>query len=318
MADSAGEKVWLKKRRSRVLWEITALVAAVYVIGGLAAFFISRSSYNRLAQKSTDKLIEEKAQTISSSYDYLAQSEMEKLLREYGAENIDRPKLYEKLLKKNPDDLDPLQEYLIRELGKMKESGLLGLQYIFMVIPPNPFTSKPITFVSNDRKLLYMELPEPISEAISEEKSYILMKNGIPELGLEGAQLVTFTRIQSPVAPDVLVTFTGITPIQADVNEINKFYDDEKSSTLVRSGVIILVSVTVITLLTFFLLRFLIRRRITEPIDILCGEADEVMQGNLDIDIAVHEGGEFVGLETAFKKMVESFRKYIAKSVGEE
>ena len=75
MADSAREKVWLKKRRSRVLWEITALVAAVYVIGGLAAFFISRSSYNRLAQKSTDKFIEEKAETISSSYDYLAESD---------------------------------------------------------------------------------------------------------------------------------------------------------------------------------------------------------------------------------------------------
>ncbi len=42
------------------------------------------------------------------------------------------------------------------------------------------------------------------------------------------------------------------------------------------------------------------------------------MGGNLDIDVVVHEGGEFVELETAFKEMVESFRKYIAKSMGED
>jgi hypothetical protein len=30
------------------------------------------------------------------------------------------------------------------------------------------------------------------------------------------------------------------------------------------------------------------------------------------MDIVVHEGGEFQGLEKAFKLMVESFRDYIA------
>ena len=42
------------------------------------------------------------------------------------------------------------------------------------------------------------------------------------------------------------------------------------------------------------------------------------MEGNLDIDIVVHQGGEFEGLETAFKEMVESFRVYIARSIGED
>jgi len=318
MAQSSGEKIWLKKRRSRVLWEITALVAAVYIIGGLAAFFIARSSYNRLAQKSTDKLIEEKAETISSSYDYLAESEMEKLLKEYGVENIDRSKLYDKLLKKDPEDLDPLQEYLIREVVRMRESGLLGLEYIFMVIPPNIFTPKPITFVSNDRSLLYLDLPGPISEAIAEGKSYIILKEGLPELGLSGEQLITFTKIASPVSQDVLVTFTGITPMGKDVADIRGFYDEEKRSTMVRFGLAVIIGVAAIILITFFLLRYLIRLRITQPIEILCGEAEEVLEGNLDIEVVVHRGGEFEGLETAFRKMVESFRKYIAKSIGED
>ncbi len=43
----------------------------------------------------------------------------------------------------------------------------------------------------------------------------------------------------------------------------------------------------------------------------------EVMTGNLDVDVKVHEGGDFEGLEYAFKEMVESFRKYIAKSIDD-
>ncbi len=314
---TGGEKLWLKKRRSRVLWEITALVALVYVVGGLAAFFIARTSYNRLSRKSTDRLIEEKAETIASSYDYLADMEMQRLSREYGYENIDRPKLYEKLLKKDPDDLDPLQEYLINMLQNMERSELLDLQYIFMIIPPNPFTPKPVNFASNDRSLLYADLPEPISRAIEEEKSWIIMEEGLPELGLEGEQLVTFTRIPSPVSPDVLVTFTGITPMAQDVAEIKRFYDDEKGSTMARFGLAVVIGVVLVIFITFFLLRYLISKRITEPIDLLCGEAEEVLEGNLDIEVVVHRGGEFEGLETAFRKMVESFRKYIAKSIGE-
>jgi len=70
--------------------------------------------------------------------------------------------------------------------------------------------------------------------------------------------------------------------------------------------------------ISFFVLSYLIRRRITEPIDELAAAAEEVVQGNLEVEVKVHEGGEFEGLERAFKEMVESFRKYIARSTGEE
>jgi len=42
------------------------------------------------------------------------------------------------------------------------------------------------------------------------------------------------------------------------------------------------------------------------------------MEGNLDVDVEVHKGGDFENLERAFKEMVDSIRKYIAKSTGEE
>ena len=71
-------------------------------------------------------------------------------------------------------------------------------------------------------------------------------------------------------------------------------------------------------IITFFVLSYLIRRRITEPIEELAAAAGEVMEGNLDVEIKVHEGGNFEVLERAFKAMVEDWRTYIAKSVGEE
>lgn len=317
MSNEQGNRRF-KSRRSRVLWEITAMVVVVYIVGGLATFLIAQNSYNRLSQKSTDKLVEEKAQTISSSYSYLAVAEMELLIDKFGVENIDRARLYKKLAARERADLDPLQAFLIQEVQKMQASGLLGLQYIFMVLPPSSLTPKPITFISNDPNLIYADLPDEITQAIENNSQWVLMENGIPALGLEGVQLVTLTKIVSPVSPDIMVSFIGIAPMSQDVAEIKQFYSDEKKTTMINYAVTTLISMVVIMLVTFFVLRLLIRKRITDPIDILSAEAGEVMQGNLDIDVVVHEGGEFVELETAFKEMVESFRTYIAKSMGEE
>jgi HAMP domain-containing protein len=316
MANSEG-KGRFKTRRSRVLLEITVLVAVLYIVGGLAAFFIASRSFNHLAKSSTDKLIDEKAQTISSSYDYLAELEMQLLLDNFGLGNIDRNRLYAKLALEDPNDLDPLQTFLNQEVAKMRESELLGLQSIFMAVP-NPMGGGLITFVSSDPGQLYMQFPDEIVSAVEGGESYLLMEDGLPALGVKGAQLITFSYIASPVSSDIKVAFIGVTPMQQDIDDINKFYDDEKKDTMINYSIISVISVVLIILLTYFVLRYLIRKRITEPIDILSGEAEEVMEGNLDIDIAVHKGGEFEGLETAFKKMVESFRVYIARSIGED
>lgn len=307
-----------KSRRSRVLYELTLLMAGLYILGGLAAFFIASGTFNRLAEDSTDKLIQDKAQTISSSYSFLAQAELEVLITKFGVENIDRFALYEKLLKGEKDDLDPLQDFLIEETKKMTISGLLDMEYVFMVIPPNPLTPNPITFVASEPDLVFMQLPEEIASAVEQNKEWILINEGIEELGLEKEQLVTFAKIESPVAADVLITFVGITPMSESISEVRDFYNEEKNKKLVNYSIIASSSVVIIIALSYFVLRHLIRKRITEPIDILSEEAEELMKGNLDIDIVVHEGGEFEDLESAIKEMVESFRKYIAKSMSDE
>jgi nitrogen fixation/metabolism regulation signal transduction histidine kinase len=78
----------------------------------------------------------------------------------------------------------------------------------------------------------------------------------------------------------------------------------------------LVISVFVVAIISFFILSLMLRKRITEPIDELAATAEEVMQGNLDVEVAVHEGGE--GLEGAFKEMVEDFRRFIARSMDDQ
>jgi nitrogen fixation/metabolism regulation signal transduction histidine kinase len=80
----------------------------------------------------------------------------------------------------------------------------------------------------------------------------------------------------------------------------------------------LVISVFVVAIISFFILSLMLRKRITEPIDELAATAEEVMQGNLDVEVAVHEGGEFEGLEGAFKEMVEDFRRFIARSMDDQ
>ncbi len=227
-----------KNRSSRVLWEITTLVVVVYLIGGLAAFLIAQNSYNNLSEESVNKLIEEKANTISSSYNYLVKAQTDILFKEYDTASVDLPTFYARLVAGDKNDLDPLQVYIDTKMEAMVEEGLLDLQYLFMIIPPNPLSKNPITLASSDPELVFMDMPPEISDAIEEEKSWVILEDGIPALGLEGEQLVTFTKITSPFESNVIISFVGITDMSWDIAEIRQFYDDEKKDAMVEWGVI--------------------------------------------------------------------------------
>jgi methyl-accepting chemotaxis protein len=100
--------------------------------------------------------------------------------------------------------------------------------------------------------------------------------------------------------------------------KINAFYDDERSSADLLLWLTVIISILAVAIISFFVLSSLIRKRITEPIDELAAAAEEVMQGNLDVEINVHAGGEFEALERAFKEMVEGFRAFLERSTSEE
>ena len=72
----------------------------------------------------------------------------------------------------------------------------------------------------------------------------------------------------------------------------------------------------IVFLITFFILKRMIYKQITQPIDELTAVAGEVMDGNLDLEIDIREGEEFETLKRAFLEMLESILTVVNKSIG--
>jgi methyl-accepting chemotaxis protein len=314
MSGAKAERPEFKSKRSKILYQITILIVVVMIASGLATFFLVRSSQEKLIDKSIDKVIATESENLSNAFDYIIStvviSQSERL-------NVqDEAAFFASILR---EEITELQRWAIEQYQAMVETGFFGMEYVILILPPSQYIPEPFILAANDEGLVYdWEVPDYMVAALEEGESYMLMEDGVPELGLSGAQLVLFSTSPSPFKADYDITHISVIPMQEKIDSINAFYENERNGISLTLGLVVLISIIVIVLITFFVLNYLIRKRITEPVDELAAAAEEVMKGNLDVDIAVHEGGEFEGLERAFKEMVESFRKYIAKSTGQE
>jgi len=135
---------------------------------------------------------------------------------------------------------------------------------------------------------------------------------------MEGEYLITLGKVKSPFIPGLDFTYVGSKPMHDEIAAVNALFDEEMRSANTLMAIALAVTIAFILLVIFLLLNRLIRKRITEPIDRLSGSAEKVMRGDLDVEIGVHDKGEFAGIEYAFREMVRSFRIHIARSVGEE
>jgi methyl-accepting chemotaxis protein len=314
LSNNKKESLKYRRARSRILVQVFILITIVIVLSGLATFFLLRNSQQRLIDESIDRLLQIEASNFSSSYNYIVQ--------------ILVPKYVEIFEEMNPEllitaalegELTEIQEIVNNDVSDMLDAGFLGLEKFLMIIPSQPLNPTPVVWASNDESLIYTwEIPDYLNSALENDDSYIWMEDGIPELGLEGEYLITLGQIESPFTPGIYFAYIGVKPMHNEIAAINGFFKEEIRSANLLLAIVLACSIALILLAIFLLLNFLIRKRITEPIDGLSTAAEEVMQGDLDVDVEVHEGGDFEGLERVFKQMVESFRSYIARSVGEE
>ena len=216
-------------------------------------------------------------------------------------------------------ELSELQETAISTLKELVATGVLGVELIIMAtLAMPPVLEESMIIASSDEILVFDSLPDYITSAIEDGEAYLFMEDGAVGFGLEGEYLVSFYDM-SRVSP-TLARFWGLhfVPMHDAVVDIQEFYNSEKNRASLILALIIGGTILFVILITFFVLSYLIRKQITEPIEELSAAAEEVMEGNLDVEIEVREGEEFEGLKRAFKEMVENFRKYIAKSTGEE
>jgi HAMP domain-containing protein len=309
-----GKDSRFRKKRSRILYEITGLIVVIMIISGLVTFFLVMDSQNKLIDKSIEKVIETEASNMVSTLDYTSTEALTKGAFAMTGANIQQ--LISDVAQKKMTDTQRAGDQVAKA---MVDTGLFNLENISVIVPPSTFSKEAFVIVSSDESLVYeWKVPDYIIEAMQAGTPYLLLKEGVPELGLEGAQLIILQAPELALAPGFPLFFVSVIPMQEKIGAINAYYDQERRNVSLTLGLSVFLSIVAVVIIVFFLLSYLIRKRITEPIDELAAEAEEIMEGNVDVDIKVHEGGEFQGLERAFKEMVESIRKYISKSTGEE
>ena len=301
-------------RRTRILYEITGLIVVVLVISGLITFFLVRNSQDELIDKSVEKVIETETENLTTTVEFLVQNEISG--QEERLQGAELAALYMDIAAGRITDI---QLWANENLKELVDAGLFDMEYIFIIIPAMPGLQEPFVFASSDEEMVYQwKIPDYLEKAMDDEVPYILREDGLPELGLEGAQLVVLEEGVSPVDPNVFFTYASVIPMQEKIGAITAFYNDKRKGLSITLGLMIVISIIMVILIAYFFLRYLIRKRITKPIDELALAAEKAIQGNLDVDVAVHKGGEFEGLEQAFKDMLESIRRLVARSVGEE
>jgi nitrogen fixation/metabolism regulation signal transduction histidine kinase len=298
----------VKKRGSRVLYQMTAFLVILFILSGLAVFFSFNAVRNHQFEDSVDYLVTFNAESASETYEYIND-----WFNELASLTIAPPDparaaraLREKLV-------TPTIDYYNKWMKRMIDEGFLDTDLMFAVALPSPLTPEPLVFISSDESMLYTwVIPEYLIEAIEGEESYLYLTEGIPELGMNDETLVFIRRQFGNI---MNAAYLGIGSLHESVVEINEFYDRQRRDSAVSLALIILVSAILLSLLSFFGLRYLIRKYITEPIDELSSVAEKVIDGDLDVKVEIRSGEEFERLQTAFMGLVEAFRNMIQKSI---
>ncbi len=301
--------------RSRILWEITALLVVVMVISGLAIFLSVRASQDRLIEKSVDKLLDESAEDVSSFFFYTMQQRMAEFMvyvRQEGTARIAAALLQEQL----SESQRKISDYL----GELANTNPMGVNlHMIIVISSSDFrVPEPLIFACNREDLIYhWKIPPDIAESLLAGKPYVYREEGIPELGLQGEYLAITRKIEDPQLGYV-AGYLGFKPFADEVSAVKGYYDQERRHLLLTLGTVVGLSVLAVIFVSFFVLSWLIRKRITMPLERLAKWAERVMEGDLDVEIQVQEGGDFSILERAFREMLESIRRTFAAAMKGE
>ena len=302
------------RKRARILYEITILLIIIMLVYGLATFFLIRNSQERLIDKSIEHLVEVEAENYRSTFDYAIQIMIPAYLERF--EQMDLQELSSAMAQKRIIDM---QDAVNADMQAMIDAGFGELSEIMIVLPPSQYVPEAMVWASTDEGLIYQwEVPEYLIEAMEEGTQYILMEDGVPELGLEGEYIITIEEIPDPLSFGMSFSYLGFISIQEETAAIREFYNQESRRASVYLAAILIGSIIIVILIIFFFLNHLIKKQITEPMDELSAAAERVMQGNLDVQVGIEDGEELESLKRAFNEMVESFRKYVPRSPGQE
>jgi methyl-accepting chemotaxis protein len=298
------------KGRSRLLYQITALLVIMLLIIGVTIFLVINGALNRLIEEDKKDRIDSEAQIILNDAEYIVDLQISGLLKAFPSYDVEDVKVA--IIEKRISDF---QRYINDELKSALDQGLLGSE-VLLLVQPTPLSTLPYPYVlgASEDELMYTEVPEYVVTGLEEGDSYIYREDGIPELGLEGEYLITLNPLNTPFSTTTL-GFVAIRPFYEEIARIDSFYTGERSKVTLLIALVIGIGIVLVFLITFLILRRMIRRQITEPIDELANMAGEVMEGNLEVEINIQEGEEFETLKRAFKEMVNSIKSMLERSL---
>lgn len=290
------------------------MVLILFVLSiGLIWFFSLRAT-NELVRESKNELIKTEARNMSSTFSFTTDLLSDIVAGNLSTEGKDPTSFLKHLTDKT---LSEVQIEANAYVKRTVDSGIFDVVESFVVLPAQPpLLDEPMIFVSSNADRVYDPIPESLEPLYEQESGYLLLEEGVPEWGLEGQHLAVFS--EAPFSEVGIAVYpTTIKPMGDQVAYINDFYKDKK-----RNINILMISVStsmiVWLLLAYFALSYLIRTRITQPIDELSDAARRVMDGDLDVEIEVKKGEEFEDLKYAFSEMLKSIRMIMARAFEED
>lgn len=312
-ASREQRKLWAP--RSRTLYYITAFILFIFIAFGLVGFLIYNMNQNAIIDESIDIMIDSVSEGFSGSSIYLKQTinpVITERMKEEGYEVLSINEQYAYILREEPYDYQLYYNDFCKDLV---EEDVMDLEGLLVILGGGMLPETGVVVVSSDESLTYSwQAPDYLLRAIEEGEHHLYVENGIPELGLEGEHIIA---LELFTTQDTYHAYLGIKSMQGEVEEMESFYREERNSIYLMLIPVLLGSFIALIILTFLVLNFLIRRNITKPVEELSEAAEEVMEGNLDVDITIREGEELEGLKLAFREMVTSFRGLISRSAGE-
>lgn len=303
-----------KKSGSRILWQITILVLVVFIISASLTWIFYWRSTDDLIEESKEEIIMTEAGNMSSTYGFIIDLIAGKFEDEL---NLTAEEQVDVLMGLTTGKISKIQADINDMMIDMIEAGTLGMQEAFVVLPGGtPLAKNDTIVIGSDTDRIYEEVPNNIQTIYDGSERYLFLENGIPEWGLEDEYLVVYEAVVfGSTGQDVLAT--AIKSMHVEMERINSFYKSKQRRINIIMSAVIACSLLLLFVVTFFVLRHLIRSRITKPIDELSEAAEQVMEGDLDVEIEISKGEEFEGLKRAFVNMLESIRDIMSRATGE-
>lgn len=316
---------WRRKGRSLIFTRVTIAAIILFIAAGSFSLVSFQRSQARLVEKSKERIVSSVAEAIASTHYFVSS-----LIQHYyslKSPDVNNEELvgmfYEAVSRKT---ISRFQATMNEAMAGLVDQKFQGAELMVEALPPIPgIASEPTVFLSTDDKYMYMVVPDeleklfemsedentPYRARLDEDNAYMLLEDGFSEFGLNGEYLVLAYRHDTDPSTELAFMFFDFKPMGKQLAAIDAFYSDESRSTLIFMVIVTGVGILAVIIITLFALDYVIRTRITRPIDELSKIAARVMDGDLSVRVPVKKGEEFEGIKLAFNEMLISLDELI-------